>query len=1435
MERALYLPYSADQKSHAHGTKKPKSPAAEFKLIRSTIHALLRSHNSRKYSYAILLRLAREAQRRARIIRRSGAMNATTDWEPQSNTPKSQARAKRTCALPYQENTRRQDHAQKTRGPGPVSATRSRGPRHMHMPYMEPLSAQPREISLSLYSNFPSAPQQNQLPPRTLMETPCQKEEVYLGKMFEGFAHAAEGSRWAVYSVTMPEDAIQNSNDLGPTHVTEPQINMTEMNPLDEHPIKRQCTPSINSYPTFTESNHHTMNESMNECLTYDSAKTCADVSRTKRRGDDYNGHFRNVESSTSAYNKGYSMANGEPLVRSNSSGSSYDFEKAHPPALLIFEDDRMPYLISSTVDDYLTSVDYDEDIIFFDGGSALTAYKRVDKKVKPVPAVFPEDAKVTRTFPEDPLASLPPLPKNPPEFKPHGCLTHEGLEAIKVNESKFLWPEEEKLFVHVLQLNQDRFVFEDSQRGSFREDYFSPYIIPVVPHVPWDFKNIPIPPGIREKVVELLKEKIIAGVYEPSQSSYRSRWFCVLKKNGKLRLVHDLQPLNKVTIKEAGLPPNLDDFVEPFAGHQCYTVFDLYWGFDARKVHPQSRDLTAFQTPLGLLRITSLPTGFTNSPAEFQACMTFILQDEIPHKANIFIDDLPIKGPKTQYLDANGKPEVLPENPGIRRFIWEHALDVHRIIHRVGQAGGTFSPTKVQLAQQEVLIVGQKCTPEGRLPDDQKVEKILKWPPPSTPKEVRGFLGLCGTVRIWIRNYSTMARLLTELVRQDVEFEWNERREEAFQQLKEAVTTAPALRPIDYDSDKPVILSVDSSKIAVGFILSQIDEDGRKHPARYGSIPMNERESRYSQPKLELYGLFRALRAYRLYLVGVKNLQVEVDAKYIKGMLNEPDLQPNATINRWIQGILLFDFKLIHIPAEKHRGPDALSRREPLPEEYSDHDNDDDWLDEIALYGEIIAECPPNLLEGDKPVEVWVSQEKSDQVLEQIFHFLNTLQTPPTRNAQEKRRFIQKATRFFVQNGDMYKRNGTLPPQKVIRDANTRKAILEGAHEHLGHRGEYAVMKMLKQRFYWPSMWHDVHQHVHTCHECQIRSVAKAEVPLTISTPATIFAKIYLDVMYMPKAGSYKFIVAARDDLSGASEGRALTANTSKTVSQFIWEEVLCRYGAIGQVTTDNGPEVKAAFTELMDRHGIPHVKISAYNSKANGVVERGHFTIREAIMKACKGKISSWPEQVPRAFFADRVTIRKATGYSPFYLLYGVEPTLPFDLTEASFLVTFRQNMAPEDLLAARIRQLEKKPEDLEKAAATLEKSRLKSKAQFEKRFFTRLVKDSYEPGTLVLLRNSRIEKELNRKSKPRYLGPYEVVTRTQNGAYILKELSGAIGKTPIAAFRVIPYISRKSKAELKILAEQEKKKQRDRHRHHANSDDESDPEVGRFEDLR
>ena len=125
---------------------------------------------------------------------------------------------------------------------------------------------------------------------------------------------------------------------------------------------------------------------------------------------------------------------------------------------------------------------------------------------------------------------------------------------------------------------------------------------------------------------------------------------------------------------------------------------------------------------------------------------MAFILQDEIPHIANIFIDDLPIKGPKTMYLDEHGNPEVLAENPGIRRFIWEHAQDVHRILHRVNEAGGSIAAKKIQLARPEVVILGQRCNQSGRLPDTSRISRIINWPILKTVKDVRGFLGLCGT-----------------------------------------------------------------------------------------------------------------------------------------------------------------------------------------------------------------------------------------------------------------------------------------------------------------------------------------------------------------------------------------------------------------------------------------------------------------------------------------------------------------------------------------------------------------------------------------------------------------------------------------------------------------------------------------------------------------
>jgi len=1035
-------------------------------------------------------------------------------------------------------------------------------------------------------------------------------------------------------------------------------------------------------------------------------------------------------------------------------------------------------------------------------GFNVFTMYKRVDKKIKPVPASFPEDCYVRRTIPEDPMLTLPKLPTHSPNFTPTQKITDERMKILKINENGFLSSEEEKLFRHIMVLNEDAIAFEDAERGTFKESYFSPYIIPTVPHVPWEHRNIPIPAGLREKVIEVLKLKIDAGVYEQSQSSYRSRWFVVLKKNGKLRIVHDLQPLNKISIRDAGMLPIVDDFVDNFSGRQCYTVFDLFWGFDARKIHPRSRDLTAFMTPLGLLQITSLPTGYTNSPAEFQKCMSIILRDEIPNTANIFIDDLPIKGPESQYLDSDGNPEVIPDNPGVRRFIWEHAQDVHRVMHKVKTAGATFAANKSQICQPEVLIIGQTCNAAGRSPDHAKVDKILNWPPLNNPKEVRQFLGLCGTVRVWIPEYSSLVRPLTELYRKDIEFEWNDRRQEAFEKIKSLIASAPALRPINYASENPVILSVDSSRDAAGMILSQLSEDGKtRHPARYGSIPMSETESRYSQPKLELFGLYRALRHWRLYIIGVKNLIVEVDAKYIKGMLNEPDLQPNATINRWIQGIKLFTFKLVHVPADRHRGPDALSRR-PLGIGETVNADDDSWLDDIALltfvpYGDFPIFPDTNNskhVQTKSGFQCYSARKSQNDTMQAIYDFHMQAKVPTFEKIQAQRRFLSKCGEFFLKDSRLYKKNGTRPPLLVIMDSEHKNSILLHAHEKLGHRGIFSVTSVIQSRFFWPNMRKDIHHHVKSCHECQLRNLKRLEIPLTISAPTILFAKVYIDIMHMPLAHGYKYIVAAKDDLSGTSEAAPLRNNTAKNLAKFFWEYIYCRYGAPVIAVTDNGPEVKEAFEKLLKRLGIPQIKITPYNHHANGVVERGHFIIREALLKTCKDKITDWPHRLPEIIFADRVTTNRSTGFSPYQLLHATDPLLPLDLAEVTFLVEdFRAGISTSELLQLRAQQLAKHPKDLERAAETLRKARFASKQQFEQRFIKRLVRTQYNPKELVVVRNTAIEMSHDRKHKPRYLGPYEVAGRTPKGNYLLNELDGTRLQYKYAAYWILPYISR------------------------------------------
>ena len=1044
--------------------------------------------------------------------------------------------------------------------------------------------------------------------------------------------------------------------------------------------------------------------------------------------------------------------------------------------------------------------------------------YKRVANKTRPVATTLPENFRIIRLEHPDPLADLPPLPTHPPAFVPTGRFTEERRHQMSLGKD-LLWPEEIKLAEWIVCTHNTAFAWTDEERGSFDPEYFAPIEIPHIAHTPWAFRQGPIPRGILSEVTKLIETKWRSGVYKPSSSSYNSRWFCVFKKDGtSLRLVHSLEPLNAVTIKNAALPPYTDVVAEDFAGQSIYTTLDLYVSFDQRQLHPCSRDMTTFNTPLGAFRLTVLPMGWTNSPAVLQGDITHVLRPEIPHCTQPFADDVPIKGPRTRYEQPDGGFETIPENPGIRRFVWEHFQSVHRIIQRVKAYGATFSGKKAFIGVPRAEILGHICTYEGRVADPSRIQAIQDWPVPTTVSEVRAFLGTCGVLRIFIKNYTLIARPLIHLTRKDVPFEIGPEQLAAIDSLKQAIIDSPALRPLDYETDRPVILAVDSCMNGAGYILLQVGENGKRYPSRFGSITFNDRESRYSQAKLELYGLFRALRETQLFTIGVKRLVVEMDAKFIKGMINNPTLHPNDAINRWIAAILLFDFDLVHVPADKHTGADGLSRRPRAPEDPPlEASNDlDEWIDTNAgFFLELSTpQSPydpvPSLASAIEYLSIFHAESRppdadssiprtdkarrQDERIATIRHFLSTLDRPDGLSDEEYRQFIRHATNYYLLGPQLFRKTrdgGT----HLVPEPQDRYHLVQYAHDQLGHKGVFATTRTLLVRFWWPHLNEDVRWFVKTCHECQLRQTQYFYIPPVVPTVPSLFRKAHIDTFLMPKIGSYRYVFHIRDSLSSWPEWRATTAETGRVLADFIFQEVLCRWGALEELVTDNGAAyIAAALDDLSERYGIRHIRISGYNSRANGLVESKHFDVREAVMKTCKGNESRWREVLPQVFWAERVTIRKSTGYSPYYMVHGVHPLLPFDILEATYLSPVQDfGVSTEELVATRARQLAKRPEDLATMQEAVTKSRHDNLERFEKRHGSRIIDFDFKPGSLVLVRNTRIEESLNRKTKPRYTGPMVVVRKTIGTSYIVAELDGAQSTLRVAGFRLVPYFPR------------------------------------------
>jgi len=197
-----------------------------------------------------------------------------------------------------------------------------------------------------------------------------------------------------------------------------------------------------------------------------------------------------------------------------------------------------------------------------------------------------------------------------------------------------------------------------------------------------------------------------------------------------------------------------------------------------------------------------------------------------------------------------------------------------------------------------------------------------------------------------------------------------------------------------------------------------------------------------------------------------------------------------------------------------------------------------------------------------------------------------------------------------------------------------------------------------------------------------------------------------------------------------------------------FIFKDILCHWGAVAELVTDNEPTYIQALELLANWYGIRHIWISPYNSQANSMVQWHHFDVQEAIIKSTQGGETHWSSSAHLVFWAEWVTILKSPRLLPYFMVHSIEPLFPFNLAEATFLVptpktdpTFRS-----DLISWRAWQLQKHVKDIDNIWERVLLSWFASIKQFKVQFKNQIQDHDFQPGSLVLVQNTQVEKELN-----------------------------------------------------------------------------------------
>ncbi|KAJ6839083.1 uncharacterized protein M6B38_316420 [Iris pallida] len=399
-----------------------------------------------------------------------------------------------------------------------------------------------------------------------------------------------------------------------------------------------------------------------------------------------------------------------------------------------------------------------------------------------------------------------------------------------------------------------------------------------------------------RLRLNKQIKELLSKGFIQPSASPWGAPVLFVKKKDGTLRLVIDYRALNEVTIKNKYPLPRIDQLFDQLGEARVFSKIDLRSGYHQVKVKKEDIPKTAFRTRYGHYEFLVMPFGLTNAPAIFMDLMNRVFYQYLDKFVIVFIDDILVYSKSEE----------------------EHERHLRIVLQTLREEQLYAKLSKCEFWLDQIPFLGHIVSGEGISVDPKKVEAVKSWPTPKSVAEIRSFLGLAGYYRRFVENFSRIAEPLTRLTRKEEKFNWTEKCQAAFDELKERLITAPILA-LPSGSGGYEIYS-DASGKGLGCVLMQ---HGRV--IAYASRQLKTHERNYPTHDLELAAVVFALKLWRHYLYG-ERIKIYTDHKSLKYVFTQKEI--NMRQRRWLELLKDFDMELTYHPGKANKVADALSRR---------------------------------------------------------------------------------------------------------------------------------------------------------------------------------------------------------------------------------------------------------------------------------------------------------------------------------------------------------------------------------------------------------------------------------------------------------------------------------------------------------------------------